>query len=340
MSLFGEYPCVNQTIPPSYISFTTASIFIPLTIVTLLGNILVLLAIFIDPNHDLKSPFNYFVANLAGADLVVGAVVDPIAIAYHFSEGLNGKYPGSLNYIHVPYYLASTASVLSLAALTLDRYLAITSPLSYRTKLNPKRAGFVSVGIWLFSIAFSFLYLATGYLLFAFIFMHTIIFFSFFVMIFTYQRIFKSFRAQVQQWDNISDLKSSDNFAKRQAVRWEQKVTKTFLIMLLFFLACYLPSCICIYITNLCSTCSCVAIHWARDIHFILILANSCINPFLYAVRFENFRKAFERFLCCRSVASKIRALTIQIVNSQKDSAATTASNANSNPSFENAWQI
>ena len=322
MSLFGEYPCVNQSIPPSYISFTTGSLFIPLTIVTVIGNILVLLAIFVDPNHDLKSPFNYFVANLAGADLLVGAVVDPLAIVYHFSEGLYGKYPDSLNYIHVPYFLASTASVLSLAALTLDRYLAITSPLSYRTKLNPKRAAFVSLGIWLFSVSFSFLYLATGYLMFSFIFLHTILLFSFFVMLFTYQRIFKAFRTQVQQWDNMSDLKNSDNFAKRQAIRWEQKVTKTFLIMLLFFLGCYLPSCICIYITNLCSTCSCVTIHWARDIHFILILANSCVDPFLYAVRFENFRKAFKKIMRCQTLVNRFHSITIhfQFTNSQTES--------------------
>ena len=166
MSLFGEYPCVNYSVPPSYIPFTTASLSIPLALATITGNLLVLLAIFLNPNHDLRSPFNYFVANLAGADLFVGIVVDPLAIVYHFSEGLYGKYPVSLNYIHIPYFIASTASVLSLAALTLDRYLAITSPLSYRTKLNPKRALFVSMGIWAFSIPFCFLYLATGYILF------------------------------------------------------------------------------------------------------------------------------------------------------------------------------
>jgi hypothetical protein len=194
MSLIGQYPCDNQSIPPSYISFTTGSIFIPLTVITVIGNTLVLLAIFIDPYGKLKSPFNYFVANLAVADLLVGALVDPLGIAYHYSEGLNGRYPASLNYIHVPYFMASTTSVLSLAALTFDRYLAITSPMSYRTKLNPKRAAFVSIAIWIFSLGFSFLYLVTGYLLFSFIFMHTIILFSFFVMLFTYQRIFKVFR--------------------------------------------------------------------------------------------------------------------------------------------------
>jgi len=93
------------------------------------------------------------------------------------------------------------------------------------------------------------------------------------------------------------DFGSSEKEAKRQAMKWEQKVTKTFLIMLAFFLACYLPSCICIYITNLCSSCSCIFIHWARDVHFLLILANSGVNPFVYAWRFDNFRKAFVKLL-------------------------------------------
>ena len=39
-------------------------------------------------------------------------------------------------------------------------------------------------------------------------------------------------------------------------------------------------------------TCSCDFVHWARDAHFLLILANSGVNPFVYAWQFENFRKA------------------------------------------------
>ena len=113
-----------------------------MTLVTVTGNLLVLLAILIDPNKDLKSPFNYFVANLALCDLFVGFVVDPMSVAYHYSEGSARKYPMKLVYLHIPYFISSTASVLSLAALTVDRFWAINSPLSYRIKLNPKRAGF------------------------------------------------------------------------------------------------------------------------------------------------------------------------------------------------------
>lgn len=308
MSLFGEYPCINQTIPPSYISFTSAAISVGMCLFTIPGNLLIVLAIFIDPNKDLKSPFNYFVANLAISDLVVGFVVDPMSVAFHVSEGVAKEYPTDLVYLHIPYFISSTASVLSLAALTVDRFLAITSPLSYRTKLNPKRAAFVASGIWAFSLSFPFIYLVTGYLTYAFVFAHTVIIATFLIMLLTYLKIFRVFKNQVKQWDSL-DQSDEDNHAKRQAVRWEQKVTKTFMIMLALFLACYLPSCICIYITNLCSFCSCTFIHWARDVHFLLILANSGVNPFVYAWRFENFRKAFVKLLtfkkCCRHSRTK-----------------------------------
>ena len=175
MSLFGEYPCINETIPPSYISLTSATVSVAMCLVTITGNLLVVLAIFVDPNRDLKSPFNYFVANLAISDLVVGFVVDPMSVAYHVSEGVAKEYPAKLVYLHIPYFVSSTASVLSLAALTMDRFWAITSPLSYRIKLNPKRAGFVAAGIWVFSLTFPFIYLVTGYLTYAFVFAHTVI---------------------------------------------------------------------------------------------------------------------------------------------------------------------
>ena len=46
---------------------------------TVPGNLLVVMAVFIDPNKDLRSPFMYFVANLAMADLLVGLVTDPVS---------------------------------------------------------------------------------------------------------------------------------------------------------------------------------------------------------------------------------------------------------------------
>ena len=43
-----------------------------------------ILAVFLNPNKDLRLPFNYLVVNLSLADLVVGLIAAPLGLAYHF----------------------------------------------------------------------------------------------------------------------------------------------------------------------------------------------------------------------------------------------------------------
>ena len=83
MSLIGKYPCSNVT-APTYLSFLTASCSTLITIVASVGNFLVILAVFLNPNKDLRSSFNYLVVNLSLADLVVGLITAPLGLAYHY----------------------------------------------------------------------------------------------------------------------------------------------------------------------------------------------------------------------------------------------------------------
>ena len=299
MSFFNASSCADVRAPEE-LSYTTASLSVILAFVTTTGNVLVLLAIVIDPNKDLRSPFNYFVANLALADLIVGLILDPISVAIHIEEGLGVAIAGTfkLYLIHMTYFISCTASLLSLTALTIDRFIAITSPLTYRLKLNPLRAAFVSAGIWIFSLSFPFVYFKVGYITYAFVFANTAIAATFFVLLLTYLKIFKSFRAEVKQWDDLHDS-SEENQAKKQAVKWEKKITKTLMILLALFIACYLPSCILIYVMNLCTSCSCIVIHWSRDFQFLFVLVNSGMNPFVYGWRLKPFRKAFKKLVRC-----------------------------------------
>lgn len=311
MSLLGKYPCDNTT-APTYLSFSTASCSVLITIVASVGNFLVVLAVFLNPNKDLRSPFNYFVANLSFADLIVGLITGPLGSVHHVLEGLgtvNQRLKGTL---HISYFISCTASLLSLTALALDRYIAITYPLVYRTKLNPFRAFVVSVVVWIVSILLSMLYFAVGYNRFRFVFVNTAVVVTFVVLIFTNSKIFRYLRAQVSQWDNLHDS-TEENLAKKQAIKWEKKITKTLVIVLLLFLACYLPSCICIYIINFCTNCNCVFIHWVRDIQFVLVMANSGVNPFVYAWRLENFRKAFKSILTCRAFLKRLRSISLNV---------------------------
>ena len=121
---------------------------------------------------------------------------------------------------------------------------------------------------------------------------------TFAVLIVTNAKILRIFQEQARRWEDLHDS-TEENIAKKRALEWEKKMTKALVIVLVVFLACFLPSCVCIYIINLCSTCNCVFINWIRDVQFYLVMANSGINPIVYPCRMQNYRLAIKGILSC-----------------------------------------
>lgn len=267
-------------------------------IATVPGNLMVILAVLFDPNKNLRSPFTLLVANLAVTDLIVGALVEPLSVNTHYRES-QGMSISMSWFSQSVYFLCCTASLLSLAALTVDRYLAITKPLWYRTNASYKRVGIAASMVWIVSGCFTSLFFFVGFVTYAFVFANITMFCTIFIFIFSYVRIFQYAKKQIAQIDSLTDGQSEHNKARQRAIEMENKLTKTYLIMLGIFLTCYIPSCIMIYLMNLCHACSCYLIHWLRDFHFVFITINSLINPFLYAFRLPNFKSAVMRMLCC-----------------------------------------
>ena len=314
MSLIGLYPCANIS-APTELSITSATSCSVLTATTVTGNLLVLLAVVIDPNRNLRSPFNFLVANLAAADLIVGCVALPMSIDFYVREALTHR-PTLLRRDHarrVGSFISTTASLLSLAALTVDRFIAITDPLKYKSRLTIKRAAIVSVALWVFSIGFALLYFKVGYLKYQFVFANTAVVATFAVLCLTYAKVFRNFKHQIKHWDSLHDGHEQDNRVKKRAMKWEKKITKTFLIMLALFICCFLPSLILIYVISFCGSCNCVFIHWARDINYILIMANSSMNPFVFAWRLQPYRKAFAKLITCGKIMRKLRSVSAHL---------------------------
>ena len=310
MSLLNKYPCVNST-APSYLSFSTASFTILSAAVATGGNLLVVLAVFLDPNKNLRSPSNYFVASLGFADFFVGVLACPMSAVYPITEGLKQTNQRYKFWMHMIYFITCTTSLLSLTALALDRYVAVTYPLVYRTKLSPIRAFLVSVLLWIASVLVSQIYLIVGDNKFRFIFANTAIAITFTVLTFTNVKIFKYLRCQIHRWNNWPNTR--ENLVMKQAMQRERKTTKTLFVALVLFLACYLPSCVCIYVINFCPTCDCLLINWARNIQWVLVLANSSVNPFVYAWKLRNFRKAFKSILTCRACGRRQRSISTKL---------------------------
>ncbi|KAK3746586.1 hypothetical protein QZH41_016652, partial [Actinostola sp. cb2023] len=73
---------------PYSLSCTTATISAILCVITIPGNLLICIAMAKDPHHELRSPFNYFVVNLAVADLIVGTITEPAFVVFHCIVGV------------------------------------------------------------------------------------------------------------------------------------------------------------------------------------------------------------------------------------------------------------
>ena len=80
----------------------------------------------------------------------------------------------------------------------------------------------------------------------------------------------------------------------------QNRLTKTFALMIGALMCCYIPACTAVYYMNLCNPCHCDIIEWLRDLVFWLILLNSAMDPFIYALRTTQFRRAVRNLLSCK----------------------------------------
>ncbi|KAM7369189.1 hypothetical protein PAMP_013481 [Pampus punctatissimus] len=125
-------------------------------IMTVFGNLLVMVALCKD-RHLRKKKTNYFIVSLAFADLLVALVVMPFA-AIELTTG-QWRYGEIFCLVRTSLdVLLTTASILHLCCIALDRYYAICcQPLVYRHKMTPVRVVVMLSGCWLIPTFISFL---------------------------------------------------------------------------------------------------------------------------------------------------------------------------------------
>ena len=302
-------PLCKTTGAPDALSFFTGSISILLMIINIPGNLLVILAVALDPNKNLRNSFNFLVTNLAVADLIVGLVTDPLSIHVHFKEGRNQAISDAeIKAIHLSYFISCTASVLSIILLACDRYIALVHPTRHRQIMSRCSLIISIIVIWILAIGLPCIYLEVGYVRYAFIFANTAVLIAIIVTIFTYTRLILKFHKASRPSTSTTDSDitlGSPTALTLPTHNDQRRITEMFFVILIAVLCCYVPSTVLIYAMNFCESCSCDEIHTFRDLQFVFVIANSSVNFFCYAFRSPRFRSAFKVILRLQKASSE-----------------------------------
>ena len=125
-----------------------------MSIITTIGNLLVIAAAYKNPHKELRTVSNYLVVNLAVADLIIGLIVEPIGIILHWADDLKLFIAGSLLF-----QFAWTASSLTILFLTIERYIVLEMPLQREKLFRGVAVKIYICLIWLCGLILSLLHI-------------------------------------------------------------------------------------------------------------------------------------------------------------------------------------
>ena len=302
--------------------------------VSVVGNGVVLLLI--AKEKHLQTVTNYFVASLAAADLLVGAIGIPcVFVAIH--DRPYNSFMGCLT-VNSMIVVLTQISIFGLLAIAIERFYAIRSPFSYNNNCNGKLALVVISVSWVAAILVGLVPLFgwnngnSGSVICSFVDVISyeyMVYFNFFVCVLgplvliflIYCYIYKVVRNQLRQIDSlqIRDTSDSSNAAantgvksKLSQLKKDINAAKWFAIVIFVFALCWLPLHIMNTITLLAGK-----VHVPTLTAFILLShANSAMNPALYSLGNKKFQRAMKKlFLGARVDVDLNMSATVQSIN-------------------------
>ncbi|XP_047569812.1 olfactory receptor 1F1-like [Lutra lutra] len=120
-------------------------LFLSTYLVTVLGNLLILLAVSLDSR--LHIPMYFFLSNLSFVDICFTSTTVPKMLANHILGTQTISFSGCLTQMYFVFTFVDMDNFL-LAVMAYDRFVAVCHPLHYSTKMTPQLCGLLVTGSW------------------------------------------------------------------------------------------------------------------------------------------------------------------------------------------------
>uniref|UniRef100_A0A3Q1GS88 Dopamine receptor D6b n=1 Tax=Acanthochromis polyacanthus TaxID=80966 RepID=A0A3Q1GS88_9TELE len=292
---------------------------------------------------------NSFVISLAVSDLFVAVLVMPWrAVSEVAGFWLFGSFCDTWVAFDI---MCSTASILNLCIISMDRYWAISSPFRYERKMT-RRFAFLMIGVaWTLSVLISFIPVQLNWhraasgpenrrnpedcsasLNRTYAISSSLI--SFYIpvliMVGTYTRIFRIAQTQIRRISSLERAagvraqnhwhraSTHDESALKSSFKRETKVLKTLSVIVGVFVFCWLPFFVLNCVVPFCEAGRLGDAPCVSDTTFSVFVwfgwANSSLNPVIYAFN-ADFRRAFSSILGCGRFCSGSTVETVDFSN-------------------------
>ncbi|XP_037360101.1 olfactory receptor 7D4-like [Talpa occidentalis] len=120
-------------------------LFLSMYLVTVLGNLLIILAIVTDPH--LHTPMYFFLSNLSFVDICFTTTIIPKILVNIQAQSKDISYTGCLTQMYFFLLFAGLDNFL-LTVMAYDRFVAICHPLHYLVIMNPRLCGLLVLVCW------------------------------------------------------------------------------------------------------------------------------------------------------------------------------------------------
>nr|XP_036860029.1 olfactory receptor 7D4-like [Manis javanica] len=120
-------------------------LFLSMYLVTVMGNLLIILAVGSDPH--LHTPMYFFLSHLSFVDICFTSTTVPKTLVNIQTQRKDISYEGCLTQVYFFMVFAGLDDFL-LTVMAYDRYVAVCHPLHYTTTMNPRLCGLLVLVCW------------------------------------------------------------------------------------------------------------------------------------------------------------------------------------------------